>query len=191
MLQSKKQERTIRMKRQWIATALCAFAMVSAGAAQAQTSYPARPVRLVVPATAGDGSDVLARTLARALAESLNQQFVIENRPGAGGSIGADAVAKSAPDRCPRCRPWPNPALPATRRSRGSACWRRSRRPPRSSQDCTAKCRRPRARPDVRETLARSGSEASGIGPAEFSSFIRSEIAKYSKVIRDAGIKVE
>jgi tripartite-type tricarboxylate transporter receptor subunit TctC len=47
------------------------------------------------------------------------------------------------------------------------------------------------ARPDVRETLARLGSEPSGIGPADFLTFIKSEIAKYGKVIKDAGIKVE
>jgi len=53
---------------------------------------------MVVPATAGDGSDLLARTLAKAMSESTGQPFVIENRPGAGGSIGAAVVAKSAPD---------------------------------------------------------------------------------------------
>ena len=67
-------------------------------AAPALAQYPTRPVKLVVPSTAGDGSDVLARTLAKALGESLGQQFVIENKPGAGGSIGADMVAKAAPD---------------------------------------------------------------------------------------------
>ena len=78
----------------WLVAA--GIALVGAGGAAAQ--YPARAVRIVVPATAGDGSDVLARTLARAISESLVQQFVIENKPGAGGSIGADVVAKAAPD---------------------------------------------------------------------------------------------
>jgi len=53
---------------------------------------------MVVPATAGDGSDLLARALAKAMSESTGQAFVIENRPGAGGSIGAAVVAKSASD---------------------------------------------------------------------------------------------
>lgn len=60
--------------------------------------YPSRPVRIVVPAGAGDGSDVLARTLAKSLSESMGQPFVIDNKPGAGGSLAADAVAKAAPD---------------------------------------------------------------------------------------------
>ena len=84
------------MKRMLTWLVAAGIALVGAGGAAAQ--YPARAVRIVVPATAGDGSDVLARTLARAISESLVQQFVIENKPGAGGSIGADVVAKAAPD---------------------------------------------------------------------------------------------
>src|SRR3954469_25963997 len=60
--------------------------------------WPVRPVRIVVPSSPGGGTDVYARLLAQALSESLKQQFVVENRPGASGNIGAAAVAKSAPD---------------------------------------------------------------------------------------------
>ena len=75
-----------------------ALAQAPAGAGAGAAAYPAKSVRIVVPATAGDGSDVLGRTLAKALGESLGQTFVIENKPGAGGSIGADAVAKAVAD---------------------------------------------------------------------------------------------
>lgn len=66
--------------------------------AQAQTGYPSRPVRLVVPSAAGGGTDLLARVIAQKLSESLNQQLVVENRAGAGQMIGIDLVAKSQPD---------------------------------------------------------------------------------------------
>jgi tripartite-type tricarboxylate transporter receptor subunit TctC len=63
-----------------------------------EASWPARSVRLVVPSSPGGGTDVYARLLAQALGEALKQQFVVENRPGASGNIGAEVVAKSAPD---------------------------------------------------------------------------------------------
>jgi len=60
--------------------------------------YPARPVRLIVAFPAGGSSDIVARLLAQRLSERLGQSFVVENRPGAGGNIGTEAVAKAAPD---------------------------------------------------------------------------------------------
>ena len=61
-------------------------------------SYPARPVRIVVPLSPGGFVDVPARLLAPRLSAAFGKQFFVENRPGAGGTIGADAVAKAAPD---------------------------------------------------------------------------------------------
>jgi tripartite-type tricarboxylate transporter receptor subunit TctC len=63
----------------------------------AQT-YPAKPIRLIVPATPGGGSDVPARILTQALADDLGWKFVVDNRGGASGRIGAELAAKSAPD---------------------------------------------------------------------------------------------
>src|SRR5437867_11263259 len=80
-----------------IGFATLALATVLCGAASAQ-DYPARPVHLVVPYAAGGNADIFGRTLAQKLGDALKQPFVVENRAGANGGIGADFVAKSAPD---------------------------------------------------------------------------------------------
>lgn len=298
--------------------------------------YPTRPVKIVVPSTAGDGSDLLARTLAKAMSESLGQQFVIENKPGAGGSIGAVVVAKAAPDGYtlflgngsshgvtpglyPRLpyetvndfapvaliataanvlvvgsdvpvasyadfarlareqpgrvtiasagngslshlsvellrsmakldllhvpykggapgiadvaggqvqamiinipsvmplvkagklkalaatsakRPASLPEVPTLAES-GVAGYETlawfgllapAKTPPEITTALHREVQKALARPEVRETLARLGSEASGMGPGDFQAFIKSEIAKYGKVIKDAGIKAD
>lgn len=78
-----------------------AFILLGAGAAWAQKAaadYPTRPVRWVVPFPPGASNDIIARLIGQKLTEAWGQQFVIDNRPGAGGSIGADTVAKATPD---------------------------------------------------------------------------------------------
>ncbi|HSI00074.1 MAG TPA: tripartite tricarboxylate transporter substrate-binding protein [Reyranella sp.] len=71
-----------------------------AAAAQAQDAHkwPDKPVHIVVPLTTGSATDVMARMVARKLSEQLGQQFVVENKPGAGGTIGTGAVARAKPD---------------------------------------------------------------------------------------------
>ena len=71
---------------------------LSASGAWAQAAYPQKPVRLVVPFPAGGATDLFARALSQKLGERLGGSLVIENRPGAGGAIGSDLVAKAAPD---------------------------------------------------------------------------------------------
>ena len=70
----------------------------AAGYAAAQSSYPAKPVRVVVPYPPGGGNDTLARIFAQKLTEAMGQQFVVENRPGAGTIIGTAYVAKAPAD---------------------------------------------------------------------------------------------
>ena len=66
--------------------------------ASAEDTWPSKPVRIVVPFAAGGTSDVLARTLGERLQAALKQTVIVDNKAGAGGVIGADSVAKSAPD---------------------------------------------------------------------------------------------
>lgn len=82
------------LRRACLASVLCATPL----AGHAQAAFPDRPVRLIVPYAPGGSADIAARLVADAWAKALGQPLVIENRGGAGGNIGVDAVAKAAPD---------------------------------------------------------------------------------------------
>ena len=87
----------MRIRKLLLASFACAVAIASAGNACAQ-AYPSRPVRIVVGYSAGGGVDIIARLMAQWLSERLGQQFVIENRLGAGSNIATEAVINAAPD---------------------------------------------------------------------------------------------
>jgi tripartite-type tricarboxylate transporter receptor subunit TctC len=78
--------------------AAIAGATLAPFALRAQPAWPDRPVRLVVPFTPGGSTDILARAMGQRLAEMFGQPFVIENRPGAGGTLGSEQVFRAAPD---------------------------------------------------------------------------------------------
>ncbi len=83
-------------------TALAAVGALAASGCFAQSGaasdYPAKPIRLIVPFASGGGTDITARTIAQKLTERWGQQVIADNRPGANGTIGADLIAKAAPD---------------------------------------------------------------------------------------------
>ncbi|MEO7056115.1 MAG: tripartite tricarboxylate transporter substrate binding protein [Caldimonas sp.] len=87
---------TTRLRSAALALALATFA--AAGFAQGSGPWPNRPVRIVVPFTPGGTTDILARALAPELAKAFGQSFIVENKGGAGGNLGADLVAKSPAD---------------------------------------------------------------------------------------------
>lgn len=97
-------EQNVMMKRRTLLAAATALpAALLAARARSQSlpgwpSWPARPVKLIVPFAPGGSTDILGRVLAQRLGDLLKQAFVVDNRPGAGAMVGADAAAKSAPD---------------------------------------------------------------------------------------------
>jgi tripartite-type tricarboxylate transporter receptor subunit TctC len=92
-------DRNITMKKRHLLRAMSALTLcfASLGLAQAQ-GYPTKPVRLIVPFPAGGATDLFARTLSQKIGEKLGQSLVVENRPGAGGTLGSDLAAKASPD---------------------------------------------------------------------------------------------
>ena len=84
------------MLRQLLVATACLVGVIAP--ANAQEGWPSRAVRLVVPSSPGGGTDTYARFLAQGLGEGLKQQFLVDNRPGGGGNIGAEIAARAAPD---------------------------------------------------------------------------------------------
>jgi tripartite-type tricarboxylate transporter receptor subunit TctC len=85
-------------RRAFLSTSMAAVAGAAIRPAAAQSSYPERPIRIVVPYAPGGGSDVLARLVARRMTEQMRSTVMVENRGGAGGAMGLEAVIRSRPD---------------------------------------------------------------------------------------------
>ena len=81
-----------------LAGSLCAALALALASSVFGQQYPVKPVRIIVPFPPGQATDILARLLGDQLSRSLGQQFIVDNRPGAGGSLGTHAAAKAAPD---------------------------------------------------------------------------------------------
>src|SRR5258705_2883318 len=80
----------------WVSALLIGFLIL--GNANAQSDYPTRPVKVIVPSPPGGGTDILARVLAQHFSKALGQPFVVENKPGAGNMIGIESVARAPAD---------------------------------------------------------------------------------------------
>ena len=85
-------------RRQFLYLAASTIALPAASYKAWAQTYPTRPVRMIVPFGPGGGTDIVARLIGQWLTERLGQTFVIENRPGAGGNLGTEAVVRAPPD---------------------------------------------------------------------------------------------
>ena len=94
-IQSDGKQGSSHMKRRTLITAIGASTLTTISLAQ---SYPARPIKYICPWPAGGSTDVVMRSLAESASKALGQQVVVENKPGAGGLVGAGLVAKARPD---------------------------------------------------------------------------------------------
>jgi tripartite-type tricarboxylate transporter receptor subunit TctC len=81
-----------------IATIILGALLTGLGHAAAAQTYPVKPIRIISPFPPGGGNDILSRAIAQKLTESLKQQVIVENRPGAAGNVAAELAAKAAPD---------------------------------------------------------------------------------------------
>lgn len=86
------------MRASLLIAAACAVVLQTVCGAAAAQAYPSKPVRFVVPYTPGGGTDLMARALAQRMSENMSQSVIVENRAGAGGNLGMEFVARSAPD---------------------------------------------------------------------------------------------
>ena len=85
--------------KQWISAAMAAWLALTVTATNVDAqAFPSKPVKIIVPSTPGDGSDILARSIAQKLTERWGQSVIVENRPGAGGVVGTEVAAKSTAD---------------------------------------------------------------------------------------------
>src|SRR5687768_6199427 len=81
-----------------VAASTCALTLAAEVTRAQQPAYPAKPIRIIVPFAPGGATDILARAIGQKMTEGLGQPVIVDNRPGAGGNIGSDVVAKAQPD---------------------------------------------------------------------------------------------
>jgi len=149
--------------------------------------YPDRPVRWVVPSTAGGGTDAATRIIAPKLADYLGQQIVIENRPGASGNIGAEYVARAAPDGYTLLTCIASHASNAALKKKIPFDLARDFAPVSLLVTVPEMIIAHPALPAIDDGAEATASSS----PEEFGALIRSELVKWAKVVKDAGITPE
>ncbi|MDA0983461.1 MAG: tripartite tricarboxylate transporter substrate-binding protein [Proteobacteria bacterium] len=182
---------------------------LAAGSALAH--YPNRPIKLIVPFPPAGATDIVDRIVAQKLTERLGQSVVVENKPGAGGSIGSDIVAKSAPDGFTLLM------ATSSTHSIGSSLQKLPYDPIKDFAAIIHVANVPNAlavnapagtpaaivarvqsevvaslaAPDLRERFSQVGAEAVGSTPQQFTDRILADTAKWAKLIKAANVKLQ
>lgn len=157
--------------------AVFGFALASAALAQA---WPGRPVRIVVGFAAGSATDIIARVMAERFARTLGQPFIVENKPGAGGSVGAEQVKNAPADDF------------AARIGLMDRAARARRGTPAAIVDrVAADARVVLAVADTRDRLISQGAVPQAGTPAHLQALIDADSARYGRIIREKGLKVQ
>lgn len=159
-----------------IAAAVLSAPMLKSEAAERD---PSRPIRMIIPSGAGGITDILGRVIAPKLTESLGQQVVVDNRPGASGVVGSQIVAKAAPDGYTLLMVFPShpvnpslyPNIPYDTVNREIVKIVRS--------------------PEFNQVLTAEGATPVGNTPAEFDAVIRADVEKWAKIIKEGAIRAQ
>jgi tripartite-type tricarboxylate transporter receptor subunit TctC len=199
------------LRRGLLAAALCALAagLAPAPASAQDAAWPARPVRIVVPFPPGGAADTFARLIAEYAGKSIGQPVVAENRPGAGGQIATDLVAKAPADGhtflIVTVGHAVNPSLyaklpydtladlvPVARvADLTSVLLAPAKTPPAVVARMHDEVGRILALPEVRTRFAQLGAEPGGGTTAQTAAFLAAEVKRYATVVRDANMKAD
>lgn len=138
-----------------------------AGPVAAEDRHPARPVTLIVPQAPGGANDAIARIVAGKLTQQTGQQFLVENRAGAGGNIGTAAAAKLSCTVAPAGTP--EAIVAQLHAERGKAL----------------------DTPDARDKLAAVGCEPQRSSPEQLASLVKDELPRRAKIVKDSGATID
>ena len=172
----------------WPAAALAFTLSLAATGAPAQ-QYPAKPIRIIVPVTAGGPTDTIARIIGQKLTEAWGYAVVIDNRPGAGGTIGDAVAAKAPPDGYTVAFVGMHFIIAPMLHSNAGYDTIRDFAP------VVDKLNREIVRivhtPGMKEQLIIQGFDPVGDTPDEFARYLRAEVTKWAKVIKETGLRAE
>ncbi len=187
----------------------CGLVALAGSFATAAQTFPTKPIRIIAPLAAGGTTDILSRAIAPRLAEALGQQVIVENRPGAAGVIGAEVVAKSAPDghtlgmikSTHAVTPFVMKSLPYDAVNDLAAVTlvalvlgpltSTMSVPATTVKEVSQEVGKIIRTPELTERMLSLGAEPSPNSPEEFTAFVKAEMEKWGTLAKKIGLKAE